>query len=71
MLELINIKKTYDDVTILNDISLTIDNGEIISILGPSGSGKTTLLNCILGISKVDSGQILFNNRDITHVALG
>lgn len=41
MLELKNIKKSYDNKTILNDISLKIETGEIVSILGPSGSGKT------------------------------
>ena len=50
MLKLEHIKKTYDKVTILNDINLQIEDGEIVSILGPSGCGKTTLLNLILGV---------------------
>ena len=49
MLELKHIKKSYDGVTILSDINLEIQDGEIVSILGPSGCGKTTLLNLILG----------------------
>lgn len=67
MLSLKNITKSYDGVNILNNISLEINNGEIVSILGPSGSGKTTLLNLILGITEIDSGSICFNNRDVSH----
>ena len=48
MLELRHIKKSYDNVTILEDINLKIQDGEIVSILGPSGCGKTTLLNLVL-----------------------
>ena len=60
MLELKHIRKSFDGVTILDDISLTIGDGEIVSILGPSGCGKTTLLNLILGITDADSGQMVF-----------
>lgn len=70
MLELKNVKKSYDNVTILEDMNLRIEDGEIVSILGPSGCGKTTLLNLILGITEVDCGSILFNGRDITNVPM-
>lgn len=70
MLELRNVNKSYDGVTILKDISLEIGDGEIVSILGPSGCGKTTLLNLILGITDADSGQILFQGKDLTHVPM-
>ena len=70
MLKLQNIKKSYDGKTILNDISLEIGEGEIVSILGPSGCGKTTLLNLILGITMPDSGKIIFHEEDITNVAM-
>lgn len=66
MLELKNIKKCYDGVTILENVSLDISDGEIVSILGPSGCGKTTLLNMILGIAECDEGQIVFDGKDIT-----
>ncbi len=66
MLELKNIKKSFDGITILNDISVSIQNSEIVSILGSSGSGKTTLLNLILGIIKPDSGNVVFDGNDIT-----
>lgn len=70
MLELKHIRKSFDGVTILDDISLTIGDGEIVSILGPSGCGKTTLLNLILGITDADSGQMVFQGRDITRVPM-
>lgn len=70
MLTLKDVKKSYDNTTILNGISLSIETGEIVSILGPSGSGKTTLLNCILGITDIDSGKVLYNGEDVTHVSM-
>jgi iron(III) transport system ATP-binding protein len=70
MLELKHIVKKYDDTVILNDISLTVENGEIISILGPSGGGKTTLLNVILGITPINSGQIVYDGIDLSGVSM-
>lgn len=49
MLELSHIQKSFDGVSVLKDISIQVEDGEIVSILGPSGCGKTTLLNIILG----------------------
>jgi len=73
-LELKNITKTFNDTKVaqhvINDISLDIKKGEIISILGPSGSGKSTLLNIILGITHVDSGEIICEGKDITNVPM-
>ena len=70
MLKLENIKKSYDNVTILDQINLDIEEGEIVSILGPSGCGKTTLLNMILGITDADSGKIEFQGEDLTNVPM-
>ncbi len=70
MLELKNVKKSYDGTPVLRDISLDIEDGEIVSILGPSGCGKTTLLNLILGIVDSDGGRIFFNGEDITDVPM-
>lgn len=70
MLELNKIRKSYDGVTILDNISLSIESGEILSILGPSGCGKTTLLNLILGITDADSGEIWFEGRNITRIPM-
>lgn len=70
MLELKHVKKSYDNVTILEDMNLKIQDGEIVSILGPSGCGKTTLLNLVLGLTPADSGQIIFDGKDITEVPM-
>lgn len=70
MLKLDQVNKSYDGVSILKDISLEIEDGQIVSILGPSGCGKTTLLNLILGITDVDNGRIIFNDVDITYVPM-
>lgn len=70
MLELKHIQKSYDGTPVLKDISIQVEDGEIVSILGPSGCGKTTLLNLILGIVKADSGQILYNGEDVTDVSM-
>ena len=70
MLELKNVKKSYDGTVVLKDISLDIEEGEIVSILGPSGCGKTTLLNLILGIVDADGGKIIFNGEDLTDVPM-
>lgn len=70
MLELKKITKAFNGNVILNEISLDIKKGEIVSILGPSGSGKTTLLNVILGITEIDEGKILYNGKDLTRVPM-
>ena len=70
MLELKQIGKSFDGVPVLKDISIRVEDGEIVSILGPSGCGKTTLLNIILGILDADAGQILYNGEDLTHTPM-
>lgn len=70
MLELKNVKKSYDGTVVLKNISLDIGEGEIVSIVGPSGCGKTTLLNLILGIVDADGGRIIFNGEDLTDVPM-
>ena len=70
MLELKQIGKSFDGVPVLRDISIRVEDGEIVSILGPSGCGKTTLLNIILGILDADAGQILYNGEDLTRTPM-
>lgn len=66
LLELKNISKSYKNKKVLVDINVTIESGEIISLLGPSGCGKTTLLNIILGLAEQTAGQLIYNGQDIS-----
>ena len=70
MLELDHIRKAFDGEAVLEDVSFSMETGEILSVLGPSGCGKTTLLNLILGITEPDGGAIRFNGEDITRMPL-
>ena len=70
MLELQNVQKSFGDAKVLNGISLTVNDGEIVSILGPSGSGKTTLLNLILGITDLTGGKLLYNGKDLSNTPM-
>lgn len=70
MLELNHIQKSFDGVSVLKDISLQVEDGEIVSILGPSGCGKTTLLNLILGIVHADGGEIIYNGENLTNTPM-
>ena len=65
LIELHNIIKNYGDVTVVNNIDLTIYENEFVTLLGPSGCGKTTTLRMIAGFEKPDSGQIIVNNKII------
>ena len=58
LLEMKNIKKSFNGVEVLKDISLTVEKGEVLGIIGPSGSGKSTLLRCATGLEKADGGEI-------------
>ena len=60
------ITKSFDQETVIEDISLELNKGELVSLLGVSGGGKTTLFHVIAGLSRPDQGRILLNNVDIT-----
>lgn len=70
MLELINVTKRFGANTVLNNLSLAVPTGEIVSVLGPSGCGKTTLLNVILGLTDLSSGKIVYDGEDLSSVPM-
>lgn len=71
MIQIENVTKTYHDtVRAVDQLSLTVENGEIVGFIGPNGAGKTTTLKMLTGILKPDSGSILINDFDIQKEAL-
>ena len=61
-----SVSKRFGGVTAVQDVSLDVPRGSILSIIGPNGAGKTSLLNMISGFYKPDSGRIVLEGRDIT-----
>lgn len=61
-----NISKKIDKKDILKKISMSIKSGEIVGLLGPNGAGKTTCFDAISGLTRVDTGQIIFDKQDVT-----
>ncbi len=63
VLEVKNISKSYKNKKVLDNFSLDVKKGEIISIIGPSGAGKSTLLRCINGLETLEKGEIIIDNK--------
>lgn len=63
LLEMNQIKKSFDGLEVLKDISLTVEEGEVLGIIGPSGSGKSTLLRCATKLETIDSGEIHYEGE--------
>jgi len=61
-----NLSKHFGGVYALNNVTLHVDEGELVGLLGPNGSGKTTLFNCVAGFYKPDGGQVYLGEREIT-----
>ena len=65
MIEFYDVNKYFGKFQALKNINLTIDRGEVVTIIGPSGSGKSTVLRCINGLERITSGQLIVNDFDL------
>jgi branched-chain amino acid transport system ATP-binding protein len=67
LLETINLRKYFGDTHAVDDVNLTIAEGEFVSVVGPNGAGKTSLCNVVSAYLAPDSGKIIFKGSDVTH----
>lgn len=65
LLEVSNVTKKFSGLIAVNDVNMTVEEGQIVGVIGPNGAGKTTLFNCIAGALPPTSGRILFEGKDI------
>ena len=66
LLEVLNLTKNFGGLSANQDISFSVQHGELVGLIGPNGAGKTTLFNCICGFHPVTSGRVIFKGEDIT-----
>ena len=66
MIKATNINKSYGNLHVLKDVSISIDRGEVVSIVGPSGAGKTTLLQILGTLDRPDSGTLLYGDTEVS-----
>jgi len=65
-LEIVHFKEDYENMPIIDDISLELRENEFVALIGPSGCGKSTIFNMISGLLKIDSGQIFIDGKEST-----
>ena len=68
LLDVQNLSKEFGGLRANDDISFSMDKGELLGLIGPNGAGKTTLFNCISGLHPVSTGRIIFDDEDITEL---
>ena len=68
VLRIENLSKSYGKIQAVEDLSITIESGNVYGILGPNGSGKTTLFNSLSGFLSISSGTITFQGEDVTRL---
>jgi branched-chain amino acid transport system ATP-binding protein len=68
LLDAQSMSKTFSGITALDEVSLDVDDGEIVGLIGPNGAGKTTFFNCLFGILRPDAGRVVFGGRDLDGV---
>jgi lipopolysaccharide export system ATP-binding protein len=64
------LKKRYRKRTVVSDVSLTVESGEVVGLLGPNGAGKTTCFYMILGLVPIDAGRVSLDGQDLTHLPI-
>ncbi|MDF2534681.1 MAG: transporter related, partial [Bacillales bacterium] len=67
MIQVNNLKKAFGQHIVLKDVSLTVDEKEVVCIIGPSGSGKSTFLRCLNRLEKFQNGSVIINNHDLSN----
>jgi len=65
-----SLRKRYAQKTVIEDVSLTVDRGEIVGLLGPNGAGKTTCFYTIVGLIRADAGRVWLDDQELTHAAM-
>lgn len=65
MVDIRNVRKGFGKSEVLKDVSIQIEDGQVVVILGPSGSGKTTLLRCVSFLERADAGQFTIGNETV------
>ncbi|HYZ81479.1 MAG TPA: ATP-binding cassette domain-containing protein, partial [Solirubrobacteraceae bacterium] len=65
LLELAGVSKRFGGLSVITELDLHVERGEIVSVIGPNGAGKTTLFNLITGIYRPDAGRITFDGRSL------
>ncbi len=70
ILEVKNLEKSYGGRKVVDGLNFSVDVGEVVGLLGPNGAGKTTAFYMTIGLIRPDSGQVLFNGTDVTHMPL-
>jgi branched-chain amino acid transport system ATP-binding protein len=70
LLETVNLKKYFGETRAVDDVTLTIAEGEFVSLVGPNGAGKTSLCNVVSAYLRPDSGQVIFKGADVTHASV-
>lgn len=65
ILEMNHVKKSFEQNQVLKDISFSVNEGEVVTIIGPSGSGKSTLLRCATFLETMDDGNIIYMNDEV------
>ena len=65
-----SLRKRYAQKTVIEDVSLSVDRGEIVGLLGPNGAGKTTCFYAIVGLIRADAGRVWLDDQELTHAAM-